>query len=57
MIYVNGNEHLANVEVIQYDALKFVIESPTEGAVRLTIYKGDEPKPLSRETYGSNNLD
>lgn len=57
---VNGNEHLANMEVTEYDGLKFVTESPQDGAVKLTIYRGDDPTPLSTETYGNdvgNNLD
>ena len=49
---VNGNEHLANMEVHEYDGLKFVTESPQPGAVRLTIYRGDEPTPMSTEVYG-----
>ena len=52
---VNGNEHLANTEVHEYDGLKFVTESPQDGAVRLTIYRGEEVTPLSRETYGYAN--
>ena len=57
---VNGNLHLANMEVREYDGLKFVTGSPQDGAVRLTIYRGEETTPLSTETYGNdvgNNLD
>lgn len=57
---VNGNLHLANMEVREYDGLKFVTESPQPGAVRLTIYRGDNPTPLSTEVYGNdvgNSLD
>lgn len=50
---VNGNLHLANMEVTEYDGLKFVTESPQEGAVRLTIYRVDDPTPISKETYGN----
>lgn len=52
---VNGNEHLANMEVHEYDGLKFVTESPQDGAVRMTIYRGDDPTPLSKEVYGNEN--
>ncbi len=57
VVMVNGNAHLANMEVTEYNGLKFVIESPQEGAVRLTIYQGSDTTPLSRETYGSCNMD
>lgn len=50
---VNGHLHLANMEVTEYDGLKFVTESPRDGAVRLTIYRGEEKKPLSTEVYGN----
>ena len=50
---VNGNLHLANIEVLEYDGLKFVTESPRDGAIRLTIYRGEETKPLSTEVYGN----
>ena len=50
---VNGNEHLANMEVLEYDGLKFVTETTSHGCVRLTIYRGEEKKPLSREAYGN----
>ena len=57
---VNGNLHLANMEVREYNSLKFVTESPQDGAVKLTIYRGEETTPLSTETYDNNvscNLD
>ena len=50
---VNGNEHLANMEVLEYDGLKFVTETTSHGCVRLTIYRGEEKTPLSREAYGN----
>lgn len=50
---VNGNLHLANMEVHEYDGLKFVTESPQDGAIRLTIYRGEETTPLSKEVYGN----
>lgn len=50
---VNGNQHLANMEVLEYDGLKFVTETTSHGCVRLTIYRGDDPKPVSREAYGN----
>lgn len=52
---VNGHLHLANMEVREYDGLKFVTESPQAGAVRLTIYRGDDPTPLSKEVYGNES--
>ena len=52
---VNGQLHLANMEVHEYDGLKFVTESPQPGAVRLTIYRGEEPIPMSTEVYGNEN--
>jgi hypothetical protein len=52
---VNGNTHLANMEVHEYDGLKFVTESPQPGAIRLTIYRGDETTPMSKEVYGNEN--
>lgn len=54
-ITVNGNIHLANMEVQEYSGLKFVTESPQDGAVRLTIYRGDDPTPISKETYGNES--
>lgn len=53
--FVNGNKHLANMEVTEYDGFKFVTESPQDGAIRLTIYRGDECTPLSTETYGNES--
>jgi hypothetical protein len=52
---VNGNEHLANMEVLEYDGLKFVTESPRDGSVRLTIYRGEETTPLSTAVYGNED--
>jgi hypothetical protein len=52
---VNGNVHLVNMEVLEYDGLKFVTESPRDGAVRLTIYRGEETTPMSTELYGNEN--
>jgi hypothetical protein len=52
---VNGNEHLANMEVHEYDGLKFVTESPQPGAIRLTIYRGEETTPMSTEVYGNES--
>jgi hypothetical protein len=59
MTTVNGNKHLDNMEVATYDNLHIVTESPEPGTVRVTIYKGTDPTPLSKETYGyvSSNLD
>lgn len=56
---VNGNMHLDNMEVVTYDDLHIVTESPEPGTVRVIIYKGTNPVPLSKETYGyvSNRLD
>lgn len=57
---VNGNLHLANMEVREYDGLKVVIEQlPEEKAIRITIYSGDNSEPIAQEAYGnvSSNLD
>jgi hypothetical protein len=54
---VNGNEHLANMEVHEYDGLKFVTESPQPGAIRMTVYRGEETTPLSTEVYGNDYSD
>lgn len=50
---INGNLHLANMEVHEYDGLKFVTESPQPGAIRMTIYRGEETTPMSTEVYGN----
>jgi len=50
--WVNGNEHLANMEVFRYDALTIVTEAPDESTVRVTVYKGDEPVPIHVGLYG-----
>lgn len=51
-LIVNGNEHLANMEVHEYDGLKFVIESPDDSTVRVTVYRGTDATPISKECYG-----
>ena len=59
MLKVNGNEHLKNAYLHEYDSLKVVVESPDSETVRVTIYNGDKPIPISKETYGyvSSSLD
>lgn len=61
MPQVNGNEHLANMEVKEYnDRIKVVIERlPEKRAVRVTVYLGNNPTPISQEAYGnvSSNMD
>lgn len=52
---VNGVMHLDNMEVVRYDDLHIVTESPTPGTVRVTIYKGTDATPISRETYGRDS--
>lgn len=52
MIEVNGNEHLANCDIHEYDTLKVVVEAPDDTTVRVTVYKGDDPEPISKELYG-----
>ena len=57
---VNGNLHLANMEVREYDDIKVVLEHlPEAKAVRIIIYQGDNPEPIAQEAYGnvSSNLD
>ena len=55
---VNGNLHLANMEVRAYNGLKVVTEFEYD-AVIITVYGGENPKPIAREAYGrdSTNLD
>ena len=52
---VNGNDHLASAALHEYDNLKVVVESPDANTVRVTVYKGTESVPLSKETYGHEN--
>lgn len=47
----NGNAHVANMEVHEYGGLAFIMESPQPGAVRLTVYRGEETTPISKEVY------
>lgn len=54
---INGNLHLAKMEVVSYDDLHTVVEYIRTGTVRVTIYRGTDPTPISKETYGSCNLD
>lgn len=50
--YVNGNLHEKNMERFDYDGLTVVTESPEQRTVRVTVYRGDDPVPLSTELYG-----
>ena len=52
MLTVNGNEHLANADVHEYDNLKVVVEAPDSRTVKVTVYKDDDPEPISSELYG-----
>ena len=55
---VNGNIHLANMEVREYDGIKIVTETLfDQKAVRVTIYCGDNPAPISKEAYGNVSSD
>ena len=50
--FVNGNLHQKNMEKFEYEGLIIVTESPGKDTVRVTVYKGDNPTPITTELYG-----